>query len=154
MYSIFPLNRHHQLQGTTRMIRSTAAKETIGTIILALFVLAFPSTGHTLCQVALQWDASSPSPDGYRLFAREKEHSYNYGNPHWEGQETTGTIDGLEEGKTYYTVARSYVGGDESRDSNEVRYTLTETCKVINMNAPWILFVPAIGSKSDGGGTP
>lgn len=111
------------------------------------FLMAIPSTGNALCDVIMQWDANAIAPDGYRLFAREKDQA-SYGTMKWEGAETSGTISDLEEGKTYYSVVRAYVGEEESGNSNEVKYTFTEECKVIVQSFPWTLIVPVIGEKS------
>lgn len=113
---------------------------------LLLFALVtFPSTGNALCPVTFQWDANTQTPEGYRLFVHEKDKSYNFNTPDWEGQATTATITGLEEEKTYYTVVRAYKGELESTNSNEVYYTFDKDCKIISSNFPWNLVIPSIG---------
>jgi chitinase len=121
-------------------------KKSAGALLLFVtFVL--PSTSNALCPVTLQWDSNAPIPEGYRLFVHEKDQNYNYSSPNWEGAETTATINGLEEGKTYYSVVRAFKEELESSDSNEIYYTFDKDCKIISSNFPWNLVIPAIGEK-------
>ncbi len=115
--------------------------------LLFFVLIAFPATGNALCPVTFQWDANNPAPEGYRLFVHGQDQNYNYSSPNWEGAGTTATINGLEEGKTYYTVVRAYKEDLESGDSNEVYYTFDNDCKIIASNFPWNLVIPAIGEK-------
>ena len=71
----------------------------------------------------MRWDANDPTPEGYRVFAREAGGSYDYEHPIWENSLTTCTLTGLTEGVTYYFVVRAYEDDLESVDSEEVSYT-------------------------------
>ncbi len=113
-------------------------------LIVTFAIVAIPTLSFAACPVTLKWDPNDIPPDGYRLFVHEKGQAYDYNTPAWEGTDSTGTISGLEEGKTYYTVARAFTGNLESKNSNEVYYTFTEDCKIINTNYPWNLMMPSI----------
>ena len=95
------------------------------TFFVALTLFFTAVTFSYGANVSLQWDANDPTPDGYRVFARETNQSYNYSSPLWQGQEATCTLIGLEPGTTYYFVVRAYQGSLESADSAEVAYTPT-----------------------------
>jgi len=86
-------------------------------IILLLALAAIPANA---AQVNLAWDANNPAPDGYRIFQRTTGGNYNYNQPTWTGTATTCTIDGLQNGKRYFFVARAFKGPDQSGNSNEV----------------------------------
>lgn len=94
------------------------------TLIFALFaficIFLIPVTASSF-QVILEWDASSGSVEGYRVFEREFSEGYDFDNPAWEGLGTTCTISGLVEGVTYYFVVRAFNEYGESSNSNEVR---------------------------------
>jgi hypothetical protein len=94
-------------------------------ILLILLIVTLAGYGVSIAgQATIAWDANSPTPDGYRIFKRIAGTAYNYEAPDWEGNGTTCTITELTPGRTYYFVARAYVGTDESGDSNEVEYTI------------------------------
>lgn len=75
-------------------------------------------------QVTFAWEnADAVAPDGYRLFIRPQIGTYDYSSPVWDGTETTATVE-INTGN-YAVVARAYVGGEESADSNEVIFEVT-----------------------------
>ena len=86
-------------------------------------ILTVTVTSAYSANVTLQWDANDPTPEGYRVFAREGSQSYNYDYPLWENNLTTCTLTGLTEGVTYHFVVRAFDGDLESADSAEVSYT-------------------------------
>ena len=103
-------------------------KVSIRSIFNFFFVLFFSvfltaTVAHSYASVSLRWDANSPAPEGYRVFAREAGASYDYAHPIWENSLTTCTLTGLTEGVTYYFVVRAFEGDLESVDSEEVSYT-------------------------------
>ncbi len=99
-------------------------------IIIVLFIInltiaAVIANGD---QVNLAWYPNGLSPSGYRIFMRMAGGHYDYTHWVWPKDskyhiETECTITDLKPGTTYYFVARSYVGDDQSADSNEVTYT-------------------------------
>ena len=96
-------------------------KKRIITILMALMLFASTAWAGGVC---LEWDPNTePDVAGYKVFARaEVEPSYDYNNPAWQGPETTCSFV-LEDGVTYYFVARAYdTEGLESGDSNEVSW--------------------------------
>ena len=86
-------------------------------IIISILIFASQAMA---AQVTLAWDATNPTPQGYRIFQRAAGSAYNYGAPAWTGTATTCTIGNLMPGTTYFFVARAFVGPDQSGNSNEV----------------------------------
>lgn len=93
-------------------------------IMLIAVILVFTvrlAIGDT---VSLAWDPNEPPPDGYRIYQRLENQSYEYGEDSAAcqvgGNETTCTINGLQQATAYFFVARAFVGEEESGDSNEV----------------------------------
>lgn len=100
-------------------------------VALCLAGILLAKCAHA-AEVTLSWDANAKTPDGYRIFMRVDGAKYNYALPAWptDGQnhtQTTCVIKGLQEGKTYYFVARAFVKSAQSGDSNEVTYAVPIT---------------------------
>ena len=89
----------------------------------SLAIIAISVTFAYSANVTLRWDANVPAPEGYRVFAREGNLSYNYDYPLWEKNLTTCQLTGLTEGVIYHFVVRAFDGDLESADSEEVTYT-------------------------------
>jgi len=92
-------------------------------ILLTLNFLFFSILNSSAAnQVSLEWDPNSETDlDGYRVFCREQNQSYDYANPSWEGTDNYCTIYNLDETKAYCFVARAFdIEGFESGNSNEV----------------------------------
>lgn len=95
-------------------------------IVAALLILILPAVSMA-AQLTLAWDPNFPNPDGYVVYQRAEGQPFNYTTPAWptdgrDHTETTCTLTGLTEGRTYYFVVRASVGNDISGDSNEVSY--------------------------------
>jgi hypothetical protein len=89
-----------------------------GTLLLSLLIIAMAQAS----QVSLQWDPNNPSPEGYKLFIRNADQSYDYDQPIWQGSATTATVD-CDSGEGCYFVVRAFdSNANESGDSNEVYY--------------------------------
>ena len=98
----------------------------ISTAIAYYLLVAFPLiVSAAPASVTLQWNTSTPAPDGYNLYQRVEGGTYDYTQPVNSAGITGNTyaVDGLSEGTTYYFVVRAYVGAEESSDSNEASYT-------------------------------
>jgi hypothetical protein len=89
---------------------------------LCAVALFYCSTANA-AQVTLAWDPVQPAPEGYRLYSRTESGAYNYAAPVWTGTTSTCTINNLSDNTAYRFVVRAYVGGNQSGNSNEVRYT-------------------------------
>lgn len=89
---------------------------------IGLFLL-WPAQALSV-DITLAWDPNSePDLAGYRIFVRAAGESYNYGQPDWEGTDTTCTIYGLADSTNFYFVARAFnTSNHESGNSNEVFY--------------------------------
>lgn len=97
---------------------------TIGIVLLTSNV-SFSADTYTIPQTAevtLAWDPNDPAPDGYRIYQRTEEQSYDYSQPCWTGPGNTGTVYNLDWDTTYYFVVRAYAGTLESADSEAVSY--------------------------------
>jgi hypothetical protein len=89
--------------------------------VVSFLVLSYPSAAHAV-QVTLAWDPpTAGTPDGYRLFYRLQNESYDYNNPDWQGSTNTCTVSNLQDTTTYFVV-RAYNAAGESGDSNEAIY--------------------------------
>ena len=91
-------------------------------IILALnFTFFTIPVASAATQASFAWDPNSESDlAGYRIFSRERNQSYNYANPSWQGTNTYSTIYDLDESKSYCFVVRAFdTEGFESEDSIE-----------------------------------
>jgi hypothetical protein len=82
--------------------------------------ILFSSICGFAAEVNLLWDASSGNPIGYRVYYGTTQGSHPYRVD--VGNVTEYTLTGLEEGVTYYFVARAYNDAGESGDSNEVSW--------------------------------
>lgn len=102
--------------------RTHALSSHIG-YLLILVLIVLTSTAAGAASVTLRWDANSPAPDGYRIFARKSGQAYDYSRPIWEGSSTSCTIISLENQTEYYFVVRAFDGSLESASSGEVKYT-------------------------------
>ena len=87
-------------------------------------------------QVTLAWDANDPTPEGYCLYQRTDNSTYDYSQPTWTGSGTTCTVADLVENTQYYFVVRAYDSGSESGDSNEVAYYAASTNPLPVNNSP------------------
>jgi len=94
---------------------------------LAFFVLLIP-TSATAFDITLAWDPNTePDLAGYRIFVRAEGDNYDYGQPDWEGTDTTCTLYGLLDDTSYYFVARAFDTSENvSGDSNEVFFEFIE----------------------------
>lgn len=95
-------------------------------MVICIGIISYTSAPSMSAEVSLAWDANDPPVDGYLLFIRAANYSYDYASPVWSGVDTTCTIENLSSG-TYYFVARAYSGDAESQDSNEVEVTVSDT---------------------------
>jgi chitinase len=95
---------------------------TLCLIGLTVMLWATPTIGSA-AQVTLTWDPNNPVPDGYRLYQRTDNQSYNFSKPAWSGPTSSCTVAGLADATRYFFVVRAYYGATESGNSNEVSYT-------------------------------
>jgi hypothetical protein len=110
------------------MINRMMGRRSLGLCILFIFLVAFPTVSHALCEVTLQWNSDPSTCEGYYVFGREDGQDYNYMEPWWYGDSSFSacTFDDLDESKTYHFVIRAYAGDNESADSNEVSFATTK----------------------------
>lgn len=89
-----------------------------------LFCVSIPSIGFA-AGVTLAWDASSGEVNGYRIYYGTSQGTYPSSVD--TGNVTEYALTGLQDGTTYYFVARAYNDFGESENSNEVSWTSPET---------------------------
>lgn len=96
-------------------------------ILPILFSTIFGISVSNAAQIKLSWDPNSEADlAGYRIFKREtdKNNTYNYTTPDWEGNQTNCTIQ-INNDTTSCFVCRAYnTSGNESTDSNEVCWSV------------------------------
>ncbi|MFO7716642.1 choice-of-anchor U domain-containing protein [Desulfosarcina sp.] len=90
--------------------------------IIVPIVLLHASISAMAASVTLRWDPNTPTPEGYRVFARRSDQAYNYSQPHWQGKADTCTLNTLADQSEYFFVVRAYDGPMESADSIEAHY--------------------------------
>ena len=93
--------------------------KSIITVVLPLLALTLISTDALAGSAKASWNANTDPIDGYMVFVRTANQSYNYDVPVWTGTSTTCRVDGLIPGTTYYFVVRAFNGDGISADSNE-----------------------------------
>ncbi len=88
------------------------------TLILLLTIFSFSADAG---QLTFAWNPSTGTNiDGYRVFSRTANQSFDYNNPEWEGTGTTCTIV-VPDDIGFYFVVRAYdTNGTQSGDSNEL----------------------------------
>jgi hypothetical protein len=89
-------------------------------VILVFFFIFLTATIANASSVTLRWDAVSPTPDGYRIYAREAGQAYDYSDYAWQGSTVTCTINNIDDQVDNYFVVRAYDSALESANSNEV----------------------------------
>ncbi len=103
--------------------RSRKPKAPILALMFSVVLALIPqSASAEAVSLTLTWEGSTGPGISYRLFCRSEGQAFDYENPKWEGGQTTCTIQ-IEENKTCYFVVRARDElGNESSDSNEVKY--------------------------------
>jgi len=95
-------------------------------VVLVIFGLVWFLGGSVFAAtIHLAWDPSSGTVTGYRIYYGTSSGSYP--NKVDVGNVTECTISNLQEGVTYYFVARAYNDYGESGNSNEVSWTAGDT---------------------------
>jgi hypothetical protein len=103
--------------------------------IASFFILSYASAAHAV-QVTLAWDPPATGAlDGYRVFYRLQDESYDYNNPDWQGSTNTCTISNLQDTMTYFVV-RAYNAAGESGNSNEAAYQPAATPEAAISRSP------------------
>ena len=88
---------------------------------ITILLILFSSFAIANAAIAtLKWDPVYPTPEGYRIYAREAGQAYNFNTFAWSGSTVSGTINNLDAKTDYFFVVRAYVGELESENSNEV----------------------------------
>ena len=89
----------------------------LGLFISSIFIFSSAQAGD----VILSWTASTGDVTGYKVYYGRDPGNYTSNID--VGNVTQYTISGLEEGPTYYFVARAYNDAGESENSNEVSWS-------------------------------
>ncbi|MGA1864609.1 MAG: PKD domain-containing protein, partial [bacterium] len=128
----------------------------LSSVIILLFVLFSPRTVYSF-DITLAWNmAEVEELAGFKTFYREEGQEYNYDNPAWDGNipACTITITDFKEGTPYYFVVKAYsTMGDQSENSNEVRYLSTENLAPIADAGPDLTKDEGLTVTLDGSGS-
>lgn len=120
-----------------------------------IFFLLFAAVSAFAAQVNLAWDpSSSTSVAGYTVYYGEA--SGNYPSKLSLANQTSASVTGLTEGKTYYfTVTARDASGKESARSNEVSFTVpsSTTAPLASFTASPTSGVAPLTVTFSGGGT-
>lgn len=100
-------------------------------MVAGLLIIAIQNA--EAADVKLAWDASSPTPNGYKVYYGTA--SQNYPSSLDVGNQTTAVIPNLSPGVKHYMVVRSYTSAVESGPSNEVRTFLVSNANVTAITA-------------------
>ncbi len=90
-------------------------------VVSYCLLVAFP-VAASAATVTLEWIKTDPDTLNYRLFQRTDGEAYNYSNWIYSGSNTSFTVENLQNGVTYFFVARAYSADAESFDSNEIAF--------------------------------
>ena len=112
--------RHQLNAGLNRRTNSFVG---ITMFFLVISFWAFISPCTYAAEVTLTWRANDPNPDGYNLYARTEDESYDFNHPTWTGNTKSVVMQNLVDDVTYYFIVRSFQGDNESNNSNELNYT-------------------------------
>lgn len=96
-------------------------------ILLMIFISIFVCVGVSIADqtVTFGWEYDgATTPDGFRLFQRNQDGVYDYSAPVYDGQLMTTSLT-LPNGD-YAFMCRAYIGTQESSDSNEVLFTVSD----------------------------
>lgn len=117
-------------------------------IVIIFSIILTPISGLADCKVTLQWDAvNDASIAGYCIYLRVEGDSYDYDWPEWQGTSTRHEVPDLDEDTVYYFVVRAYdASGNESVDSNEVRFSYNNA-----LNSPSLVTNDGGGGSGGGG---
>lgn len=102
-------------------------KKIIGLFGIGLFFLATMIPYTAFSEPKLAWDSSSGEVDGYRIYYGATQG--NYSNHKDVGVVTEYSLNNLplQEGITYYFIARAYNSAGESGDSNWVSWKVSDS---------------------------
>ncbi|MGD2186698.1 MAG: fibronectin type III domain-containing protein [Desulfobacterales bacterium] len=91
---------------------------------LIVLLCALPLSVAHAAYVDLEWDPNTePELAGYKIYWGTASGNYSFSKD--AGKNTTCTVSGLDEGKTYYFAATAYdANGNESGYSNQVSFTV------------------------------
>jgi hypothetical protein len=92
---------------------------------LLIALCSIPLPDADAAQIELTWEPSPGSVTGYNVHYGSS--SANYDHSVDVGNNTSCTISGLQEGKTYYFAATAYNAVEESNFSEELVYTIAES---------------------------
>lgn len=98
------------------------------TVCTAIALGFYLANAAAAAEVTFQWDANDPAPEGYLLYVHTGD-GFNYDNSVWQGADTTATVD-LPDGIEHHAVVRAYDGDNQSGNSNEIVFILS--------NAGWV----------------
>ena len=117
-------------------------------ISLLLALCTLPLASAHAASIDLEWDPNiEPELAGYKIYWGPS--SGNYTSSKDVGNNTSATITGLDDGKTYYLAATAYDGdGNESSFSDELVYTIA--AQNYQPNKPTVPSGPSSGYPNTG----
>ncbi len=103
-------------------------------LIISTFLLFFTAVAAHAADATFSWTASAEPVSGYKIYCGTSSRNYNIavdvGLPIAVGGEIVASLEGLQEGHTYYFAATAYSLTAESDYSVEVVHTVPGTCRV------------------------
>jgi len=100
-------------------------------VLFTICILLFAATLSQAASASFTWTANSESLTGYKIYYGTSSRNYSYvldvGLPKVNNGQTSASVDGLQEGQTYYFAATAYSTNGESDYSDEVKYTVPDS---------------------------
>ena len=135
MHFVLLFHRRFPLPSSTKLPPHSGGRFhpfALGTLILALSLLALAHTAHAYTSVMVAWDANPESDiSGYKVFLGTA--SGNFSQTQDVGKATSAMLPGLTPATTYYCVVQAYdIDGFTSDLSGEISFTTRTAAALFN----------------------
>ncbi len=106
-------------------------------LIISTFLLFLTAIAAHAADATFSWTASTENVSGYKIYYGTSSRNYTFvvdvGLPIAVGGEIVASVDGLQEGRTYYFAATAYSLTAESDYSVEIVHTVPGAVNLIDL---------------------